>query len=121
MHVVLPSWVPTSLFAYRPETLQDAVMLLQSMVLPEVQEFHIRRSHVLDDIVKETKRRTFQPLKKIVTWFVGEAGKDTGGLTRELWRLFAKEVESLCDGHPTRKIFRHDAAKLQVCIVMEVN
>lgn len=89
------------------------------MVLPEpVQEFHIRRNHVLEDVVEETRKNNYHPQNRVSTWFVGEVGRDTGGLTRELWQLFAREIERLCDGH--LKIFRHDAAKLHVsklCVV----
>ena len=95
-----------------PETLRDAVMNLQSNLIPETQEFHIRRDHVVDDLLRETRKSTYQPNKRVVTWFVGEAGRDAGGLTRELWSLFAQEVERLCDGHSTCKVPRHDATKL---------
>ena len=32
------------------------------------------------------------------TWFVVEVGCDTGGVTRELWRLLAQDIMGLCDG-----------------------
>lgn len=102
-------------FVYRPvETLHDVVSVLQSKVLSEVQLFSIRREHVLEDIIKESKRWSFTPLKKVETYFAGEAAKDTGGVTRELWRLLSTEVEGLCDGREACKIFRHDAVKLKV-------
>ena len=48
------------------------------------------------------------------TYFVGESGKDTGGLTREMWSLFSKSIQqSLCEG-ANRSVLRHDATKLQV-------
>ena len=114
MQLLQGSLTCSSLNIYRLDTLQSAVSLLQAKMLPEVQEFHIRRNHVLHDVIQETKKRTYSPMKKVSTYFVGEAGKDEGGLTRELWSLFANAVEQLCDGQPMCKIFRHDAAKLQV-------
>lgn len=69
----------------------------------------------MEDLIGATKRRSFHPQKKLTTWFVGEEGRDTGGLTRELWRLFGRDVQGLCDGSPKNKIIRHDAAKFRVC------
>ena len=48
------------------------------------------------------------------TWFVGEVGCDTGGVTRELWRLLAQDIMGLCDGVEGNLVFRHDSAKIQV-------
>ena len=51
------------------------------------------------------------------TYFTGEAGQDTGGLTRELWQLFGKHLkQSLCEGKDNCLVFRHDAQKLKVSI-----
>ena len=36
---------------------------------------------------------SYDPLKCVSTYFIGELGTDTGGMTCELWRLFAKGVE----------------------------
>ena len=48
---------------------------------------------------------------------MGEAGEDTGGLTRGLWRLFSKSIQQhLCEGQENCLIFRRDSAKLQVNI-----
>lgn len=55
------------------------------------------------------------PFKRVKTYFVAEAGQDTGGLTRELWCLFARHVQqSLCEGKEHCMVLRHDANKLQV-------
>jgi hypothetical protein len=52
---------------------------------------------------------------------VGEAGEDTGGLTRELWRLFSKSIQQhLCEGQENCLIFRHDSAKLQDGVFKQV-
>ena len=45
---------------------------------------------------------------------MGELGKDTGGVTREMWRLFGNELKMLCDGRKDKLVFRHDSAKVQV-------
>ena len=60
-------------------------MKLQSRLLPVGCQFEVRREHVLDDLIAATKRRSFQPYpqKKVTTYFIGEAGRDTGGLTRD--------------------------------------
>ena len=36
---------------------------------------------------------SYNPLRRVSTYFIGESGTDTGEMTRELWRLFAKGVE----------------------------
>ena len=48
------------------------------------------------------------------TWFVGELGKDTGSVTREMWRLLGKDVQMMCDGQEGQLVFRHDSTKVQV-------
>ena len=42
--------------------------------------------------------------KRMTVSFRGEPGIDIGGVTREMWSLFAKGVESLCDGRDTCKV-----------------
>ena len=69
----------------------------------------------MHDLLKDTAKSSYGPNKKVKTWFVGEEGIDTGGLTRELWGLFGKEIQrTLCEGKKNNLIFRHDAKKLQV-------
>ena len=63
------------------------------------------------------KKKSFDPLKKVNVWFVGEEGRDTGGLTREMWRLFSIEVQRICEGKKGCLLIKHDATKLQVYIV----
>ena len=41
--------------------------------------------------------------------FVGECGRDTGGVTRELWRLQGYSIVGLCEGQPNNLSFRHDS------------
>ena len=91
--------------------------LKQRTVRLQTCHLHVRREFILTDLLTEAQKPNFDPHKKIKTWFVGEAGVDTGGLTRELWRLFAAELRLLvlCDGSEECKVPRHDADKLQVC------
>ena len=37
-------------------------------------------------------------VKKNAVWFVGEEGRDTGGLSREMWRIFSSEIQRMCEG-----------------------
>ena len=48
----------------------------------------------------------------IQTWFIGEAGRDTGGVTRELWRLLSHDVMRLCEGQLSKLVFRHDSDRV---------
>ena len=48
------------------------------------------------------------------TWFIGEVGSDTGGLTRELWRLLGIDVMCLCEGQPNMLVLRHDSDRVVV-------
>ena len=81
----------------------------------------MRRSEVFNDLMRETRKRAYSPFKYVKTYFVGEPGKDTGGLTRELWCLFARHLQqSLCEGKENCRVVRHDAAKLQVIIYIWV-
>ena len=50
----------------------------------------------------------------IQTWFVGESGRDTGGVTRELWRLMTRAVFALCEGDQKCRTFRHDSERVGV-------
>ena len=83
-----------------------------------IEEFQIevRREFVLSDLLRAVKKKSYHPLKKIKTWFVGEEGSDTGGLTQEMWRLFGRDLQYVCEGKEGCLLFKHDAAKLQVCI-----
>lgn len=50
----------------------------------------------------------------IQTWFIGECGRDTGRVTRELWRLFGYCLVGLCEGTPNCLVFRHDSGRVSV-------
>ena len=69
---------------------------------------------MLEDMLHAMKKKNFHPSKKVYSWFVGEAGRDTGGITREMWTLLGKDIANICDGKDNCKIPRHDADKLQV-------
>ena len=47
--------------------------------------------------------------------FLGEAGQDGGGPSREFWELLSKDIKtSLFEGDDNRCVIRHDAVGLQV-------
>ncbi|CAI8034740.1 G2/M phase-specific E3 ubiquitin-protein ligase [Geodia barretti] len=102
------------LFCSLPESLNDVINHLKLNVTQETHEYNVRRDEVFSDMMREAKKRSFSPYKRVKTYFVGEQGNDTGGLTRELWCLFARHVQhNLCEGHENCKVIRHDASKLQ--------
>ena len=104
-----------------PQCLNDVMQYLKTKVVEETHEYHVRRSEVFNDLMRETRKRAYSPFKYVKTYFVGEPGKDTGGLTRELWCLFARHLQqSLCEGKENCRVVRHDAAKLQVIIYIWV-
>ena len=41
-----------------------------------------------------------------------ECGRDTGGVTRELWRLLGYSIVGLCEGQPNNLVFRHDSQRV---------
>jgi hypothetical protein len=74
----------------------------------------VRREHVMTDVLKAAKRRSFKPHGKPVVEFVGEDGIDTGELKRELWRLFSQSVsQSLFYGPPEARTVIHSVQRLQ--------
>ena len=92
------------------------LLSLQKNLFAGVHEYHVRCSDVFSDLLRETGKRSFQPLKRLKTYFVGKYGKDTGGLTRGLWHLFGKHIQQhLCEGKENCLVLRHGATKLQVC------
>lgn len=68
-----------------PVTLQEAIWKLEEALQVDVFEFQVRREFVLHDLLRAVKNKSYHPLKRVKTWFVGEEGRDTGELTRELW------------------------------------
>ena len=91
------------------------VLSLQKNLSADVHEYHVQLSDVFSDLLRETRKTSFQPLKRVKTNFVGECGKDTSVLTRELWHLFGKHIQQhLCEGRENCLVLRHDVTKLQV-------
>lgn len=89
-------------------------MMLEMALKKETFRYEIRREYVLFDLLRTVKNKSCDPLKKVHMWFVGEEGRDTGGLTREMWRLFSIEVQRICEGKKGCLLIKHDATKLQV-------
>ena len=56
----------------------------------------MRRSDLFEDLLRETRKRSYRPSKHVETDFVGEPGEDTEGLTRELWCLFGNIFSRVC-------------------------
>lgn len=106
-----------SVLLYR--TLNDVIVSLSAKLDPDEFKFEVRRDHILEDLLPVMKSKDFHPMKTIYTEFVGERGKDAGGLTRELWCYLARDIHRFCEGKPHCKLPRHDALKLQVCTVPE--
>lgn len=46
-------------------TLKEVLRQLQSFLKSENYEFQIRRGRVLEDLLKETKKRSFSPVKRV--------------------------------------------------------
>ena len=79
----------------------------------ETHEYHVRRSEVFNDLMRETKKRAFPPFKQVQTYFVGEAGQDRA-LQESCGASLRDVQQSLCEGKEHCKVLRHDAYKLQV-------
>ena len=52
-------------FSHSPSTLGDVVKMLEQSLKPKYYEVQVRRDHVLDDILKEARKKGFQPFKRI--------------------------------------------------------
>ena len=90
------------------------LLVLEQSLQDEFFEYEVRREFVLSDLLRAVKQKSYHPLKKVTTWFVGEEGRDTGGLTREMWRLFGYDLQRMCEGKEGCLLIKHDATKLQV-------
>ena len=98
-----------------PQSLHDIIQHLRLKIGVETHEYHVRRSDVFNDLMRETQKRAYSPFKHVKTYFVGEPGKDTGGLTREMWCIIAQHLQqTLFEGRENCLTLRHDATKLQV-------
>ena len=48
-----------------PTCLVDTIAQLAKQLCPDTYEFNVRRDHVLEDLLKETTKRAFHPLKRV--------------------------------------------------------
>ena len=101
-------------FHRSPNSLSEAVMMLEMGLKKEACAYEIRREYVLCDLLRTVKKKSYDSLKKVKVWFAGEEGRDTGGLTREMWRLFSIVMQHICEGKKGFLVIKHDTAKLQV-------
>ena len=63
-------------------TLVDVLACLAQMVdSDDVIQLEIRRFNVLEDLLHEMGQKNFHPRKCLNVLFIGESGRDTGGLT----------------------------------------
>jgi len=96
-------------------TLVDAMTCFARLVDSDnVIQLEIIRSNILEDFFQEMRQKTFHPRKFLGVWFIGESGSDTGGLTRQVFTLFSRQLKNLCERQNNLKIPKHDATKLQV-------
>lgn len=112
-----------------PQNLEEVILALQresGIMIPSTDELwslsprttiDVRRSMILKDGLREGKKARFDPTKLLKVHFVGEEGIDTGGPSREFWRLFVKEVVDLyCIGEPGKCLFIKNVPALQVSV-----
>ena len=53
-------------------SLSDVVLHLQMKFLSEAHEYHIRRSEELQDLLRETWKKSYSLFKHVKTYFVGK-------------------------------------------------
>jgi hypothetical protein len=82
-------------------------MMLEMGLKKEACAYEIRREYVLCDLLRTVKKKSYDSLKKVKVWFAGEEGRDTGGLTREMWRLFSIEMQHICSGDVRSMVVGH--------------
>ena len=56
---------PVLLVPNRPASLDDVVLQLQMHLKSDVYEFQVCRHNLLSELLKETTRSTFDPLKRV--------------------------------------------------------
>lgn len=107
-------------------SLQDIILVLQNncgLKMPTTgaewcdvprTTFDVRRNFVLNDGLREARKSRFDPTKLLNVHFAFESGIDTGGRSREFWRLFCiSVVENYCTGDPTHCVFMKSVPSLQ--------
>ena len=83
------------------------IILIQLSAKIKQGEFCIQvgRESVLEDLLVLSEDLIESCVsKRITTSFLGEPGVDVGGVTREMWCLFAKGIQTLCNGRDTFKV-----------------
>ena len=50
---------------YRPTSLGEVITHLQKFLKLEIFEFQVRREHILEDLLQETRKISFHPLKRV--------------------------------------------------------
>ena len=76
----------------------------------DVQQVHIRRSHVLADAFRYFSKETFCTDKILKVQFFGESAVDDGGPRREFFHLLLHEIfkSSLFTGYPKNLVPAHN-------------
>ena len=59
-------------FLRSPNSLSEALLMLEMTLKEETYQFEIRREFVLCDLLRAVKNRAYDPLKSVRVWFVGE-------------------------------------------------
>lgn len=79
---------------------------------------NIRRSHVLFDSRGVFSSRRFDAKRCVSVRFGGEQGADTGGLTREYFRLLMQEIQMsyIFYGDDDAKMLAVDARGMFICM-----
>ena len=86
-------------------SLNDIISQLSLKIGLEEVQIQVGRETVLEDLLLLSDSLIEScTSKRMTVSFRGEPGIDIGGVTREMWSLFAKGVESLCDGRDTCKV-----------------
>ncbi|XP_065906067.1 G2/M phase-specific E3 ubiquitin-protein ligase-like [Dysidea avara] len=77
------------------ETSTNSTEAIVNTLLGELNDeftINVRRSNLLQDALKEARKKKFDVNKRMKVTFVGESGVDLGGPKREFFRLFIKEL-----------------------------
>ena len=57
-----------SAFFSLPESLDDVIKHMQIIVQAETHEYHVRRNEVFQDLIRETRKRSYSPFKRVKTY-----------------------------------------------------
>ena len=62
-----------------PESLNDVINHLKLNVTQETHEYNVRRDEVFSDLMREAKKRSFSPYKRVMTYFVYRGTRERHG------------------------------------------